>query len=92
MSAAAPPRAPDGRLDPRGDDSVEVVRSEEELRIARSERGYGRRACPPASRRRGWRSVPVFAEFVEVDEHEVTDPLSDSGQIERRPTATSRCP
>jgi hypothetical protein len=74
---------------PDGPEAVggrELTRSEEELEVRLRERVYGSaRLSTRVEMEEVSQSVPVFADFVEVDEHEVTDPLADSGQIETTP-------
>jgi hypothetical protein len=74
---------------PDGPEAVggrELTRSEEELEVRLRERVYGSaRLSTRVEMEEVSESVPVFADFVQVDEHEVTDPLADSGQIETTP-------
>lgn len=60
-----------------------MTRSEEELEVTRRERAYGSaRLRKRIEMDEVSRSVPVYADFVEVEELEITDPESDSGEVE----------
>lgn len=60
-----------------------MTRSEEELTVTKRDRAYGSaRLRKRIEMDEVSRSVPVYADFVAVEEVEITDPESDSGQVE----------
>jgi uncharacterized protein (TIGR02271 family) len=73
-----------GRRTGSGEETDDAMtRSEEELTVAKRERAYGSaRLRKRIEMDEVSQSVPVYADFVEVDEIEITDPESDSGQVE----------
>jgi hypothetical protein len=71
---------------PRPVEGDSLTRSEEELRVTRRPRVYGTaHLTTRVELDEVTETVPVYAEFVEVDEIDVPDPQADSGRVETTP-------